>query len=432
MVIDSRQSFMATSAWQIVVFYFSSFVAFIVSAMFTYSLVIYTRHITQSDSLTGLVFLLIFGPFAFFSLVGGIAADRYSRKNIILIASTMTSVLVALMAFSFDAGYVTQSNYWLLGVFAIGYGTIVPFMATARIAMVGNVLRPEILGTGTIVMSIISVLGFGLGPLVAGFIKENASWPWLFGFNSAVWLLSGLGFMLITKIHPQQTSTETSHFEDFTEGLRFIYNHKLLLQICLFMVIVAIFILGPYQTLMPEFIKQTFNFGEKQRGAFMAIFGVGLLIGGVLSTVLRSHNQRDRFLIGSTVLIGGSLALVPISSSYYPSLFFLFISGCLGGISNGLVSSIMQEESPDRVRGRVMSMYTFILIGMPALGGLLFGILAESSSLAISIMCAGLMALAISFLLSLLSKQFDMNNHIQTAVNESNSSEGNSTAMNVD
>ncbi len=391
--------------WQVVAFYLSSFVAFSVNSMFSYSLVIYTRHITESDSLTGLVFLLIFGPFAIFSLVGGITADRYSRKLIIILASAVAAVFITIMAFTIEAGLVNASSFWLLCVFAMGYGMIVPFMATARIAMVANILPANRLGTGTIVMSIISVVGFGLGPMIAGLVKESVSWSWLFGFNGVGWVVSGLGFVLVSKMHPQEKAPQASHLEDFKEGISYIFNHKLLLQICLFMVIVAIFILGPYQTLMPEFLKQTFDLGEKERGLFMAVFGGGLLIGGILSTVLRTHHKRGLFLIASTMFIGATLALVSASASYYPSLIFLFISGCLGGVSNGLVSAIMQEETPDRVRGRVMSMYTFIVIGMPALGGLIFSILAQETSLASSIIVAGLIAFVCSVLLALLSKQ---------------------------
>ena len=406
---DSKQHFIATPVWQVVAFYLSSFVAFSVNSMFSYSLVIYTRHITESDSLTGLVFLLIFGPFAIFSLVGGITADRYSRKLIIILASAVAAVFIAIMALTIEAGLVNASSFWILGVFAIGYGMIVPFMATARIAMVANILPEHRLGTGTIVMSIISVVGFGLGPMIAGLLKESVSWSWLFAFNGFGWVVSGLGFVLVSKMHPQEKAPQASHLEDFKEGISYIFNHKLLLQICLFMVIVAIFILGPYQTLMPEFLKQAFDLGEKQRGLFMAIFGVGLLIGGIFTTVLRSHNRRGLFLIASTMFIGATLAMVSASASYYPSLIFLFISGCLGGVSNGLVSAIMQEETPDRVRGRVMSMYTFIVIGMPALGGLIFSILAQSTSLASSIVVAGLIAFVCSVLLTLVSKQLRAN-----------------------
>jgi len=405
MNIDNNKTTMPTPSWQVTAFYMSSMMAYIVNTMFSYSLVIYTRHITESDSLTGLVFLMLFGPFAIFSLVGGITADRYSRKGIILMASALAAVFVGIMALVIDRGFVTTDNFWLLGVFAVGFGIIVPFMATARIAMVGNILSPKSLGSGTIIMSIMAVVGYGLGPLVAGLIKDSFSWSWLFGFNALGWVISGLGFLLVTRMNPQQKSVEASHFDDFKEGLSYIYNHKLLLQICLFMMVMATFVLGPYQTVMPEFLKQTFDLGEKQRGAFMAIFGAGLLLGGIVSTSLRTHARRGLILMSFTALVGVSLALVSVSSAYYPSMIFLFVSGCLGGVCNGLVSAIMQEESPDRVRGRVMSMYTFIIIGVPALGGLVFSVLAEATSLSQSIIVAGVGALFVSILLSLTAKQ---------------------------
>jgi len=65
----------------------------------------------------------------------------------------------------------------------------------------------------------------------------------------------------------------------------------------------------------------------------------------------------------------------------------------------------MQEESPDRVRGRVMSMYTFIIIGVPALGGLLFSVLAEVTSLSQSIIYAGVCAVIFSMVFGKMSKQ---------------------------
>ena len=405
MNIDNNKTTMPTPSWQVTAFYMSSMMAYIVNTMFSYSLVIYTRHITESDSLTGLVFLMLFGPFAIFSLVGGITADRYSRKGIILMASALAAVFVGIMALVIDKGFVTPSNFWLLGVFAVGFGIIVPFMATARIAMVGNILTPQRLGSGTIIMSIMAVVGYGLGPLVAGLIKDSFSWSWLFGFNALGWVISGLGFLLVTRMHPQQKSVEASHFDDFKEGLSYIYNHKLLLQICVFMMVMATFVLGPYQTVMPEFLKQTFELGEKQRGAFMAIFGAGLLLGGIGSTGLRTHAKRGLILIVCTLFVGATLALVSVSSAYYPSMTFLFVSGCLGGVCNGLVSAIMQEESPDRVRGRVMSMYTFIIIGVPAMGGLLFSVLAEVTSLSQSIIYAGVSGVIFSMVFGKMSKQ---------------------------
>ncbi len=212
-------------------------------------------------------------------------------------------------------------------------------------------------------------------------------------------------------MHPQTLSSQATHFEVFKEGMTFIFRHKLLLQICLFMCIVAIFILGPYQAVVPEFLKQTFSLGEKQRGSFMAMFGVGLLLGGIASTFLRTFKSRGLLMIPGALVIGCSFTLLAVSASYHPSLLFLFISGILGGISNGLISATMQEESPDYVRGRVMRMYTFILIGMPAVGGLLISLVAAATSLTQSVIYAGISAFVFSVILTAFSKRLRRYEH---------------------
>ena len=411
MNIEKTNTLVPTPKWQIAIFYLSSFIAFIIHPMYSYSLIIYTRVITQSDSWTGVVFLLIYGPFAIFSLVGGIVSDRYSRKAIIITASLLTAVFVSGVAYMVHLGSVTQAHFGLLFVFACIYGTLVPFMATARISMIGNVLMPAKVGSGAIIMSIISVIGYGLGPLIAGFTKDSSSWVWLFAVNAFGWFVSALGFSFITRTHPQAKSVKESHLQDFVIGVKYVFHHKLLLQICLFMSIVAIFVLGPYQTVMPEFLKQTFSLGEKQRGSFMAVFGAGLLLGGILATMLRTYRRRGLLLILSCMFLGFTFTLVSFTASYYPSLLFLFISGCLGGVSNGLVSATMQEESPDRVKGRVMSMYTFILIGMPALGGLLVSMYAEQTSLAQSIIYTGMISFVLSLVSAIYSKKLRTNIH---------------------
>ncbi|MEM7184936.1 MAG: MFS transporter [Spirochaetota bacterium] len=409
MATETTNALVPIPKWQIAAFYLSSFIAFIVHPMYSYSLIIYTRKITQSDSWTGVVFSLIYAPFAICSLVGGIVSDRYSRRAIIIIASLLTAAFVSAVSYTIHLGHITRANFGFLFVFAAIYGMIVPFVATARLSMIGNVLMPTNVGSGAIFMTLMSVVGYGLGPLIAGFTKENASWTLLFQVNAVGWLVSALGFSLLTRTHQQAKSSQDSHLQDFFYGVKYIFQHKLLLQICLFMSVVAIFVLGPYQTIMPEFLKQTFSLGERQRGSFMAVFGAGLLLGGIIATILRVHRRRGLLLSLSCMFMGTTFTLVSLTASYYPSLFFLFFSGCLGGISNGLVSATMQEESPDRVKGRVMSMYTFILIGMPAWGGLFVSMYAEKSSLAQSIIYTGMVSFLLSFILTIYSKKLRNN-----------------------
>jgi MFS family permease len=178
-----------------------------------------------------------------------------------------------------------------------------------------------------------------------------------------------------------QLGPQTSHLptgsalEHIVEGFRFA-RRTAPVRLLLLMVGVVSLVAMPYTVLMPIFAASVLNGGAQGLGLLMGATGVGALLGSLTLASKRSVRGLGRWVWSAGVVFGGSLILFSISRHFWLSFALLVPAGFGMMMQMGASNTLLQVMSPDRLRGRVMALYSMMFIGMAPIGALLGGAMA--------------------------------------------------------
>lgn len=370
----------------LVLFYINSFLTLLAGNMFNYAMVILARSLTGSDGFTGLVFLGLYGPTLFLGLYAGILLDRHNRKNFLYITQFVFIANCVAFAACIAAGALDFETRWLVVLSAVVHGCSLAFLIPGRFAFVGNLVGSDHAGRVTIVLNILVITAFGSAPILVGLLKSFVSYD-------TVFLLIGAGFVIAYLFLPPIRALihrPPEHAVELREGLRYILNEKLVLELLIFSVI-GFFVVGPIQVLLPEFARTNLGLGEGGRGAFMSMLGAGLFTGGVVARVFHRNSRRGSLILLCTFLAGVFVASIAGATSVFAASGFLALAGIFGGVLSTLIPAAIQDQTPDRYRGRVMSVYSMVFLAAPALSGVSMGLVADRHGLVTAILWAGVL-----------------------------------------
>jgi MFS family permease len=133
-----------------------------------------------------------------------------------------------------------------------------------------------------------------------------------------------------------------------------------------------------YGPLLAVFARDVFDVGSFPFGVLVAAPGLGTLVGSLGLAARRDVAAKGRWVLASTVGMSAALALFAVVPAYALALPLLLGAGLLGTVASALTATMLQLQAPPMLRGRVMSYYTLTLIGVPALGTLLLGAVADA------------------------------------------------------
>lgn len=355
----------------LIFFYINTAITLLAANMSRYSVLLFTRAHSGSDALTGFVFGVSFIPTAIMGPYAGVVADRFNRKRIVIISQA----LITLTVLAFALGFVSGDEIATLALpffFALGLGVALTFMIPSRFALLGNLVPEADIMKSTAIVQLIIIAGFGLAPLATGLLKTHMDWRTFFYASAGLYLI-GLFFILPVKARfPQRPRDETT---TLIEGLRFIGAfppvRDLLIYAC-----IGLFLLGPVQVVLPNFVKEHFSLSESQRGTFISLLGFGLICGGVGVRVLKPSSHRGKWIVTAGALSGLCGAVLVRLEDVLPAALLVLGSGIAGGVLSTMISSSLQHLTPDHYRGRVMSLYSMSTQLVPAVSGVIVAQLA--------------------------------------------------------
>jgi MFS family permease len=159
-------------------------------------------------------------------------------------------------------------------------------------------------------------------------------------------------------------------------GFSFAWRTRLVAVLLGLSAVAAIFGRG-YQSLLPAFTS-AWHGGPEAYGLLLAAGGAGALVGAFALASLREVRHQTAVLIGSGAVFAASIMAFALAPTYWLGVAFMFVAGLSSTVMGTLIGTFIQIETPNELRGRVMSLYTITLIGLPALGALVVGALAEA------------------------------------------------------
>jgi MFS family permease len=329
--------------------------------------------LTGSSLLLGTVTFASQIPIFLFSPFGGAIADRHSRHRIVIATQAASMILASILA-ALTFAHVIQE--WHIIVLAILLGVVNAFDVPARQAFLVEMVGKEDLTNAIALNSSMFNGARVIGPAIAGLLVAGIGEAWCF-FANAVSYIAVIAGLLMMQLPPwSRNPPATSTFGHIAEGFRYVLNHAPVRDILGLVGMISLAGM-PYTVLMPVFADHILHGGASAMGLLMGTSGVGALAGALLLAARTGLKGLGRWIAVGCVIFGVGLVAFGYSRVLYLSLALMLPVGCSMMVLMASCNTLIQSMVSDHLRGRVMSVYSMMFMGMAPLGALAAGAFAN-------------------------------------------------------
>lgn len=360
--------------------------------------------LTGSSAFVGTVSFVSGIPSWIFMLFAGTVADRMSKRRLMIFTQTGMMILAFILAALVFAGWITPT--WIL-VLAFLLGLFNAFDAPARQAFVSELVDREHLSNAIAMNSLMFNLGTAFGPAVGGFVYYLFRPGWCFTINgiSFVAVIIALSLMVFPNEKLRPTKADSSSFIQLKEGFRFVWQNRQV-RYLIFMLAVTTLCSSAVVTLFPAWSKAYLGGDERLFGFMMSARGIGAIFSAFLIASLGNAKFKSKILYANyflfpLIIVGFSF----IRSQIFSLLVLLFFGFSLILLFN-LTNALVQENTPNHLRGRVMGIYSFAFFGLMPVGSLWIGLVARFTSEQVSMLVAAGLSFAVALAMSIFAPKF--------------------------
>ncbi|MCL4457385.1 MAG: MFS transporter [Nitrospirae bacterium] len=344
--------------------------------------------LTKSPLYLGIVASLSSLPILLFTLFGGMVADRYPKRNILIITQIMSVIPALIIAVLADANIIAV---WHVGITAFFLGTVNAFDVPARQAFLAELVGKADI-TNAIALNSAAFNGARIiGPVIAGFIIAGIGIPACFYLN-AVSFVPVIFALSKIKAKGSIKAYQTGIFAGIADGWGFVKKERPVMHIMSLISVFSLFGI-PYITLLPVLAGEILQVGAKGLSFLVASAGAGSLLAAMMIVFKGEIEKKEIYMPLSALIFSISIMGISFSENFYVSMIFIFFAGW--GIVSFLATSnsFIQHAVPDFLRGRVMSLYTLVFLGFAPVGNSIIGIAADFFGTIISLKIFALMCI---------------------------------------
>ena len=351
--------------------------------------------LTGSVVLLGLIGFASQIPVFLLAPVGGAIADRYNRHRILVVTQTTAMIFAFVLAILTLTGTV---QVWHLFVIAACFGLANAFDIPTRQAFaVDMVGKADLLNAIALNSSMFNGARI-VGPAIAGILVAAVGEAWCFMLNALSYVAVIFGLLMMT-INPVIRPRTGSTVSNIVEGFRFVATTAPIRGLLLLLGLVSLMGM-PYAVLMPVFADQILGGDSSTLGYLMGAAGLGALIAALILASRKSVFGLGRWVAFASAGLGASLILFSFSESFWLSALLLLPVGFSMMTQMAASNTLVQAMVPDELRGRVMSVYSMMFMGMAPLGALLAGSLAEFMGVPFTVALGGAVCILGSLIFS--------------------------------
>lgn len=328
--------------------------------------------LTDSPALLGLVAAASSLPVLLLSLFAGTIADRVSKHRLLIGSQLVAMLLAAILAVLTLTGLV---QVWHVFVLAGLLGLVNAFDAPARQAFtVEMVGREDLLNAIALNASVFNAART-IGPAMAGIVVALIGEGPAFALNalSFVFVIAGL---LMMRLPPLPRPAGGRPSGQLREGLAYIAGEPRVRALLTQAAAIALFCFV-YIPLLPAFARDVLGAGAGGYGALSAANGLGALAAALLLAQLGDKLPRGRLLTLAVLIYPGLLITFTMMRSMPLALLLMLVTGWAGVTTMALTNTLIQSIVPDGLRGRVMSVFTLLMMGASPMGGMVAGVVAQ-------------------------------------------------------
>jgi MFS family permease len=338
----------------------------------------YALTLTGSASFVGLIVFAQLGPLLLFSVIGGALADVFDRR--VLLISVAIEQLVLSAALAWLTTNDDPSRVALVGlVMAIGVGQAI-HAPTYSAALPALVDRQDLAGAISLNSAQLNASRV-IGPAIGGVLYAAIGVSWVFAINAATYLIV-IGVLLVIRLpRVEQDPGEPRGVARLLGGFRVARENRTIGRVLISMALFSLFCL-PFVTQMPVIAERNLGIDARSGafGLFYACLGFGAVIGSLSIGTIFARRSKRRLVRQGLWLFSVSLALLALIRDPLPAYPVTIVVGTayFGTVTS--LSTVLQEQLDDRVRGRVMALWVMCFGGTVPIGGLIAGPVIEATS----------------------------------------------------
>jgi predicted MFS family arabinose efflux permease len=307
-------------------------------------------------------------PIFFFSLIGGVVADRVERRRILLGSQYVQLASSGLLAILVATGAV---HIWHILCLSFVSGLAQAFGGPAYQALIPTLVDREDMPNAIALNSIQFNMAVTIGPALAGQALARIGETWCFGLNAASFIAPIIALLLISNRFVPKASKE-SVFTSLKLGIKFVRQQEAMTALIVLAFCMTALSM-PLRTYIPVFVSDIFHAGPRIYGDLLSLMGVGSICGSLAIASLGNASGKGRRALIMLLCLGATISGFALSKSLPISCAVLVLFGFSLMAVFASVSSLVQLITTDEMRGRVMSVYNCAFRGGMPLGNLLSG-----------------------------------------------------------
>jgi MFS family permease len=376
----------------------NSFLFILVQSTQRFAFVWLALELGAKSDISGLILFVMGIPVILISLIVGVMSDHADRRILLIVSQTGALLITVVVAAMVSSGHITI-RYAVIGSFISGI--FIAIGSPVRNAIIPSIVPSDKLVGAIAVNTIGSNLGLIIGPVAAG--PAIAVW----GIEGAFWLQAAMhliGFYALIPLKlPASVNTQRKKMrEEIFGGVSFIRGHAEVRSFYVLLSASILCMMAPWIVIGPQIAKEQVGASGSQTTLLFGLLGIGQFVSSI--GILRYNHkirQKGLWFIGGLCWGGFVQMILGQSNSIAMMAVLLFAWGIGGGFYMNLSQTLIQNNTPAAVMGRVMAVHSLLMSGLAPLGALFVGLIARRiDSAPITFSVAGVLMLltAIYFL----------------------------------
>ncbi|PVZ14652.1 enterobactin transporter EntS [Actinomycetospora cinnamomea] len=301
------------------------------------------------------------------TLAGGVIADRFDRRKVILVSRGGATVVFAALAVN---AVLPDPQLWLIYL-CVGLNGATAVSQSALMAVTPAIVPREQLAAAGALVALSTQVGAVIGPSAAGVLIAGPGLAVNFGLCAAGSLVTTALLWFLPALPPQGAPTARP-LHSIAEGASFVAKHPVVRGVLLIDVAAMVFAL-PY-VLFPQLAIEVFSAGPEAVGLLYTAPAVGAMVAALTSGWTTHVHHSGRVLVVAVLAYGAAIAGVGFAGSLPLALAFLAVAGACDMISEVLRRALLAHCTPDHLQGRVSSVWLAQATVGPSAGGVEAGV----------------------------------------------------------
>jgi MFS family permease len=348
--------------------------------------------ITKDPLALGFIGLAQFAPVLFLTLPAGVSADKYNRKNTVVICNFLHIFISAFFLYyslHLHESKVIYPIFIMLFIHGIGRAFYYPSAAS----ILPNIVPSEVFPRAVSYVSSVQVFGHLAGPAIAGLlIAYIGTWVYLIALIS--FAIASFSALLLPRQKNNNSNIKGISLKILISGFTYVWKTKIVLGTMTIDLVAVLF--SGVMGMLPIFAIDILKIGPEGMGLLRSMPALGGVAMGILLTQLPPIKNAGKILIYSTIIFGVCSTVFALSETLYISLIMLLIYGAADMVSVNIRQTIVPIVTPDNMRGRVSSVHSMTSNASNEIGDFRAGLTASFIGTVPAIFIGGVVTITLS------------------------------------